>query len=84
MFLNGTLQPSTFFVKVGSYSSPSRRLALGLADLRKPAEPDNLTMAAEVQQVSATFYDDFGGFVSILCRPVHICVLNTGTIRALF
>jgi len=58
------LQANTFFVKPGSYGSPSPQSALGLADLRRQSQPDNLTVAVEVKSVSATFYDDFGGFVS--------------------
>lgn len=57
----------TFFVKPGSYTSPPPdHVALGLADLRNQAEPDNLTVAVELKSVSASFYDDFGGFVSFI------------------
>jgi hypothetical protein len=66
------LQARTFFVKPGSYGSPSPQSALGLADLRRQSQPDNLTVAMEVKSVSATFYDDFGGFVSaFLCDYLH-------------
>ena len=58
------LQANTFFVKPGSFESPSPNSALGLADLRRQSQPDNLTVAVEVKSVSATIYDDFGGFVS--------------------
>ncbi|KAG0557949.1 hypothetical protein KC19_11G167800 [Ceratodon purpureus] len=56
----------SFFVKPGSYGSPSSQSALGLADLRRQSQPDNLTVALEVESVSATFYDDFGGFMAPL------------------
>lgn len=57
------LQANTFFVKPGSFESPSPNSALGLADLRKKSQPDNLTVAVEIKSASATIYDDFGGFV---------------------
>jgi len=58
------VQARTFFVKPGSFGSPSPQTALGLANFRRETEPDNLTLAVEVKSASVTFYDDFGGFVS--------------------
>ncbi|KAG0604101.1 hypothetical protein M758_10G145000 [Ceratodon purpureus] len=59
-------EANTFFVKPGSFESPSPNSALGLADLRRQSQPDNLTVAVEVKSVSATIYDDFGGFMTPL------------------
>lgn len=58
------MQAKTFFVKPGSYGRPPTQSALGLANLGRQSQPDNLSVALEVKSISATFYDDFGGFVS--------------------
>ncbi|CAM6084054.1 unnamed protein product [Calypogeia fissa] len=58
-------QASSFLVQRGS-KHPPKRLALSLADLKKSNAPDNLVIEAEVKQISATVFDDFGGLMAPL------------------
>jgi vacuolar protein sorting-associated protein 13A/C len=59
-----SFQANTFFPRPGR-KRPPKRLALDLADFRKVTRPDNLTVDAEIKRISATFFDDFGGLVSL-------------------
>ncbi|XP_057872719.2 uncharacterized protein LOC131078906 isoform X2 [Cryptomeria japonica] len=55
-------EAGTFLVRSG-IKKPPRRFALRLADQTNSSEPDDLVIDAQVQRLSTTFFDDFGGLM---------------------
>lgn len=55
----------TFIVRNAFKSSP-KRFGLRLADQRISGEPDDLVVDAEVEGLSVTLFDDFGGLMAPL------------------
>lgn len=64
ILLDVIVQAFSFIAQRG-FKHPAKRLALAIADLKKSNAPDNLVVEAELKQISAIVFDDFGGLVSI-------------------
>ena len=58
------LQAGTFLVRT-RIKKPPRRFSLRLAEQTNSHEPNELVIYAQVQRISTTLFDNFGGLVRI-------------------